>query len=76
MTTEEVKILKPLKAIRAKCIDCSGGNMAEVRRCDIRYCSLWTYRMGKNPRLKGKGNLANLQKSISTLKSATAVGQS
>jgi hypothetical protein len=23
----------PLAAIRAKCIDCSAGNMAEVRRC-------------------------------------------
>ena len=35
------------KAIRLKCIDCCGGNMAEVRKCDIISCPLWRYRMGK-----------------------------
>ena len=35
------------KAIRLKCIDCCGGNMAEVRKCPVESCSLWRYRMGK-----------------------------
>ena len=35
------------KAIRLKCIDCSGGNMAEVRKCPAEHCPLWRYRMGK-----------------------------
>ena len=41
--------LTPMKAIRAKCIDCSGGNMAEVRKCEIDDCSLFIYRMGHRP---------------------------
>lgn len=35
------------KAIRLKCIDCCGGNMAEVRKCPAEKCSLWRFRMGK-----------------------------
>ena len=35
------------KAIRLKCIDCCGGNMAEVRKCPAEKCPLWRYRMGK-----------------------------
>lgn len=34
------------KAIRLKCLDCCCGNSAEVRRCTIRKCPLWRYRMG------------------------------
>ena len=39
----------PLRAIRAKCIDCSGGNDAEARKCVATSCALWPYRMGGNP---------------------------
>jgi hypothetical protein len=46
----------PLAAIRAKCIDCSAGNMAEVRRCATVKCPLWPYRMGSNPRRAGIGS--------------------
>lgn len=35
------------KAIRLKCVDCCGGNMAEVRKCPATHCPLWRYRMGK-----------------------------
>ena len=35
------------KAIRLKCIDCSCGNMAEVRKCPATNCPLWRYRMGR-----------------------------
>jgi hypothetical protein len=39
----------PLRAIRAKCVDCSGGNEAEARKCVAYRCSLWAFRMGHNP---------------------------
>ncbi len=34
------------KAIRLKCLDCCGGQSAEVRRCPVVHCPLWRYRMG------------------------------
>lgn len=43
-------VLTPLKAIRAKCLDCMCGNAAEVRRCPCEDCSLFPYRMGHRPR--------------------------
>jgi hypothetical protein len=33
-------------AIRLKCIDCSARELAEVRKCEIRDCPLWEYRLG------------------------------
>lgn len=44
-------ILTPIKAIRAKCLDCCCGNMAEVRRCPAEKCSLHPYRMGHRPKM-------------------------
>ena len=41
--------VSPLKAIRAKCIDCCAGELAEVRNCHIEDCPLHPFRMGKNP---------------------------
>lgn len=43
------KVLTPVKAIRAKCLDCCGGQMAEVRLCPITDCALYPYRMGHRP---------------------------
>lgn len=42
--------LTPIKAIRAKCLDCCCGNVAEVRRCPSEKCALYPYRMGKRPK--------------------------
>jgi len=39
----------PIKAIRARCIDCSGGHASEVRRCIAVNCALWPFRMGVSP---------------------------
>ena len=39
----------PIKAIRAKCLDCSGYSDAEVRKCTAIKCALWPFRMGRNP---------------------------
>jgi hypothetical protein len=44
--------LTPVQAIRAKCIDCSGGQRAEVRLCPIAECPLYPFRMGRNPNRK------------------------
>ena len=45
-----------LSAIRWKCFDCSGCNWLEVEKCVSVSCSLWPYRMGKNPFRKREGN--------------------
>jgi hypothetical protein len=37
-----------LKAVRAKCLDCSGGSRVEVRDCPITKCDLYPFRLGKN----------------------------
>ena len=42
--------LTPIKAIRAKCIDCSCGELREIRECPITKCPIWPYRMGKRPK--------------------------
>lgn len=44
--------LTPIKAIRSKCLDCSGGQPLEVRLCTVEGCAIWPYRRGKRP----KGN--------------------
>jgi hypothetical protein len=38
-----------LKAIRAKCLDCSGGSPSEVADCLVKSCALYPLRIGKNP---------------------------
>lgn len=42
-------IVSPVKAIRAKCIDCSAGSVEEVRECNVKDCPLYPFCMGKNP---------------------------
>ena len=40
----ELRILghpdSPIKAIRAKCVDCCGGNLSEARKCVVTGCPL------------------------------------
>lgn len=43
------KHLTPIKAIRAKCLDCCCDSQSEVKNCTIERCPLWPYRMGRNP---------------------------
>lgn len=45
----------PLKAIRAKCLDCVCDQPMEVRLCPCTDCPLYPYRMGHNPSRKGIG---------------------
>ncbi len=44
------QIKTPIKAIRAKCLDCTCGHPAEVRNCTIKSCPLYPYRMGHRPK--------------------------
>jgi len=43
------KKLTPMRAIRARCLDCSAGSTYEVRECLCIECSLYPYRYGKRP---------------------------
>ena len=44
--------LTPIKAIRAKCLDCTGNQPKEVRLCTCLSCPSWGYRMGVRPEHK------------------------
>jgi len=36
--------------IRKNCVECNGGKMAGIRECPMeKKCSLWKFRMGKDP---------------------------
>jgi len=41
--------MPPLQAIRAHCLDCSGGQSNEVAHCAAVECPSWPFRMGTNP---------------------------
>lgn len=56
----EKQITSPVKAIRAKCIECS-GSAKEVRECDIGDCALHPFRFGKNP-FRAKREMSEEQK--------------
>jgi hypothetical protein len=43
---EEVRFLTRGKAIRLKCLDCSGGSSHEVERCLLTKCPLYPWRKG------------------------------
>lgn len=52
-----VELLPIMKAVRAKCLDCVGGNPSEVRKCVSIICPLWPVRMGAYPaRLRAAAN--------------------
>ena len=44
--SDEARRLTPLKAVRAKCLDCCGSPSA-VRECPCPECDLYPLRMGK-----------------------------
>lgn len=52
-TTETIttpRTTTPIKAIRAKCFECSGESFQEIRLCPIPGCPLWPFRFGKRPK--------------------------
>jgi len=42
--------MTPMRAIRAKCIDCCCGNVYEPTHCTVLSCPLHAYRLGKRPK--------------------------
>ena len=63
MKIKEGNMIKsPIKAIRAKCLDCSYDNYAEVKRCQVPECILYPFRFGKNPYSKKKLSSEHLRK--------------
>lgn len=49
MNTAPKEITNPVKAIRAKCLDCMCGSSNEVERCPCKDCALYPFRRGRNP---------------------------
>lgn len=45
----------PLRAIRAKCLDCCCNSAQEVKLCPAQNCPLWPFRSGHNPARAGIG---------------------
>ena len=43
--------LSPMKAIRAKCLDCCCGSAYEVQLCPAEDCPLHRFRLGHNPNI-------------------------
>jgi len=43
------EIHNPVKAIRDHCSECSTGAVSEIRNCVVKSCSLYPFRLGKNP---------------------------
>ena len=41
--------MTPLKAIRAKCLECCCGQIKEVELCAVKDCALYSFRFGKDP---------------------------
>lgn len=41
MTARELALAR---AIRAKCLDCSGGVRAQVKACPVKHCPLYEFR--------------------------------
>lgn len=55
------KVMTPMKTIRAKCLDCCGGQYSEVKMCPCTNCPLYDFRLGKNPNRKPR-NLTEEQR--------------
>ncbi len=62
------KGLSALRSIRLKCVDCSGGSLAEVAKCAIPACPLYPYRMGKRPVFEGDIQKPRSEKQIAALR--------
>ena len=53
----------PVKAIRLKCLECSGGSSSEVDKCHIKECPVYPFRYGRNP-FRTKRELSEERKQI------------
>jgi len=51
--------LTPLRAIRLQCLECLAYSAKEVRNCTNKHCSLYPYRLGRNPSIKREKGICN-----------------
>ncbi len=77
MTQEEFKALghkpmTPIQALRARCVDCCGGLVQEVRYCTARRCPSWPFRMGTSPWRAERAPLTDEQKEVLRTRMAEA----
>lgn len=73
---EEKQITNPIKAIRAKCLDCAYTS-PEVALCPCKDCPLWPFRFGKNPyRTKRELTPEQLEKARERIAHANSVKMS
>jgi hypothetical protein len=54
MTDDAGKTITALRAIKDRCIDCSGGSKHEVAACKFTACDNFAFRFGKNPNRQGR----------------------
>ena len=52
--SDHVASLTPMRAMRAKCLDCCCGSTHEVKHCSVIRCSLHPYRSGHRPATTAK----------------------
>ena len=71
---DPVRRLTPIRAIRAKCIDCSGGSRSEVKHCTVETYPLWPYRHGKRPRIDSEEASAHVAMGKLSIKRLSEVG--
>lgn len=70
--------MTPIKAIRAKCLDCCCGQYKEVKLCPCSDCPLYPYRLGKDPHRAGTVNKGSFPKKVTAQpveKSHTPAGE-
>lgn len=61
------RVMTPLKAIRANCLNCESGSRKAIRNCNTVSCPLFAYRLGHNPARRGiGGGLSNFRRNLST----------
>lgn len=57
----DMERMTPLKAMRAKCLDCCAGSRYEVAHCCMENCPLFPYRFGRRPG-SGRSKLTDEQR--------------
>lgn len=57
------EITNPVKAIRAKCLECCCGQQNEVKLCPCTDCALYPFRFGRNP-YRARPEYSEAQKEI------------
>ena len=83
MTASEFQAARhsALKAIKRKCLDCSGASKAEVRNCAFVDCALHIFRRGTNPnrahspeeRARRAAHLGNVKAADSLIKKSVSI---